>query len=57
MKDVLASGKAAVVTHARTCGADQPQVIPMTEATSYFAPKEQNLHRRFAVDPCLLVHR
>ena len=57
MKNVLASGKATVVTHGRTYGVDQPQVIPMTGATSYFGPKEQKLHRRFAVDTCLRVHR
>jgi len=57
MKNVLASGKATVVTHGRTYEVDQPQVIPMTEATRYFGPKEQKLHRRFAVDTCLRVHR
>ena len=29
----------------------------MTEATRYFRPMEQKLHRRFAVDTCLRVHR
>jgi hypothetical protein len=57
MKNVLAGGKANVVIHGRTYGVDQPTVIPMTEATSYFGPKEQKLHRRFAVDTCLRVHR
>jgi deazaflavin-dependent oxidoreductase (nitroreductase family) len=57
VKNVLASGTATVVTHGRTYGVDQPQVIPMTEATRYFGPKEQRLHRRFAVDSCLRVHR
>ena len=56
-KNVLASGKATVVTQGRTYGVDQPQVIPMTDATTYFGPKEQKLHRRFAVDTCLRVHR
>ena len=37
--------------------ADHPQVIPMADATQYFRPKEQKLHRRFAVDTCLQVHR
>jgi deazaflavin-dependent oxidoreductase (nitroreductase family) len=55
-KNVLASGKATVVTHGQTYGVDQPQVIPMTEATRYFGAKEQKLHRRFAVDTCLQVH-
>ena len=57
MKNLLASGKANVVTHGRTYEVDQPQVIPMTEATSYFGGKEQKLHRRFAVGTCLRVHR
>jgi deazaflavin-dependent oxidoreductase (nitroreductase family) len=57
MKNVLASGQATVVSHGQTYGVDQPQVIPMTEATGYFAPKEQKLHKRFAVDSCFQVHR
>lgn len=57
MKNVLANGTATVVTHGQTYEVDQPQVIPMTEATRYFRPKEQKLHRRFAVDTCLQVHR
>ena len=56
MKNVVASGMATVVTHGRTFGVDQPQVIPMAEATKYFGPKEQKLHRRFAVESCLQVH-
>jgi len=57
MKNVLASRKATVVTHGRAYEVDHPQVIPMTEATRYFRPKEQKLHRRFAVDSCIRVHR
>ncbi len=57
MKNVLANGTATVVTHGQTYAVDQPQVIPMTEVTRYFRPKEQKLHRRFAVDTCLRVHR
>lgn len=57
MKNVLANGKATVVTHGRTYPVDQPQVLPMNEATRFFGPKEQKLHRRFSVDTCLRVHR
>ena len=57
MKNVIASGQATVVAHGRTYEVDQPLVIPMAEATRYFGPKEQKLHRRFAVDTCLRVHR
>jgi len=56
-KNVLASGKATVVTNGRTYAVDEPQVIPMTEATKYFGLKEQKLHRRFTVETCLRVHR
>lgn len=55
-KNVVAGGTASVVSHGRTYRVDQPQVIPMAEATSYFGPKEQKLHRRFAVANCLQVH-
>jgi deazaflavin-dependent oxidoreductase (nitroreductase family) len=57
MKNVLASGKGTVVTHGQTYEVDQPQIIPMTEATGFFGPKEQKLHRQFAIDTCLRVHR
>ena len=57
MKNVLASGKATVMTRGQTYEVGQPQVIPMIDATSYFGPKEQKLHRRFAVNTCLRVHR
>ncbi len=57
VKNVLSSGSATVVTRGQTYGVDQPKVIPMTEATGFFGPKEQRLHRRFAVDTCLEVHR
>lgn len=57
MKNVLASGTATLVTHGQAYEVDQPQVISMTDATRYFRPKEQKLHRRFAVDTCLRLHR
>jgi hypothetical protein len=56
MKNVLASGTATVVTHGHSYDVDQPKVIPMTDATRFFQPKEQKLHRRFAVDTCLQLH-
>ena len=55
MKNVVANGEASVVSHGRTYRVNQPQVIPMAEATRYFGPKEQKLHRRFAVATCLRV--
>lgn len=56
MKNVVAGGEASVVSHGRTYPVDQPQVIPMADATGYFGPKEQKLHRRFDVGTCLRVH-
>jgi deazaflavin-dependent oxidoreductase (nitroreductase family) len=57
LKNVVADGAASVVIHGRTFRVDQPQVISMAEATGYFEPKEQKLHRRFAIASCLRVHR
>ena len=57
MKNVLASGRATIVSNGQTVEVDRPQIIAMTEATRYFLPKEQKLHTRFAVDTCLRVHR
>jgi deazaflavin-dependent oxidoreductase (nitroreductase family) len=56
-KNVLVSGAASVVTHGQSYEVDQPLVIPMTDMTRLFGPKEQKLHRRFAVETCLRVHR
>jgi len=56
-KNVLFSGAASVVTHGHSYAVDEPRVVPMTYATQYFGPKEQRLHRRFAVETCLSVHR
>jgi deazaflavin-dependent oxidoreductase (nitroreductase family) len=57
MKNVVASGKASVVTRGQSVEVDQPRVVPMDEATMYFQPKEQKLHKRFAIESCLRVHR
>jgi deazaflavin-dependent oxidoreductase (nitroreductase family) len=57
MKNVLAHGTATVVTHGHFYDVDEPHVVPMTEATRFFASKEQRLHRRFGVATCLQVHR
>ena len=40
MKNVLANGKATVVTRGQSYEVDQSQVIPMIEAETYFRPKE-----------------
>ena len=57
LKNVLGKGSATIVTNGRTYEAGQPEVIPMAEATAYFRPREQRLHRQFHVDTALQVHR
>jgi hypothetical protein len=57
LKNVLATGSATLVTHGRTYRVDAPEVIPMAEATTYFRPREQRMHRQFGVDSALLLHR
>src|SRR5437868_215382 len=52
-KNVLATGSAVIITDGSTYGVDRPEVIPMTEATTYFRPKEQRLQRRFRVESAL----
>ena len=41
----------------RTYEVDRPEVIPMAEATAYFRPREQRMHRQFHVDSALQVRR
>jgi deazaflavin-dependent oxidoreductase (nitroreductase family) len=57
MKNVLANGKATIVTHGQTYEVNQPRRVPMSDATAFFGPKEQKLHRRYGVDSCLRVSR
>jgi deazaflavin-dependent oxidoreductase (nitroreductase family) len=57
LKNVLDKGSAAIVTNGHTYEVDQPEVIPMAEATTYFRPKEQRMHRQFHVDTALQVRQ
>jgi deazaflavin-dependent oxidoreductase (nitroreductase family) len=57
LKNVLAAGSATIVADGRSYEVDRPEVIPMAEATSYFRPREQRLHRQFHVDTALEVHQ
>jgi deazaflavin-dependent oxidoreductase (nitroreductase family) len=57
MKNVTAAGTATLIVNGETYDVDQPQVVPMSEATAHFGRKEQMLHRRFSIDSCLRVHR
>jgi len=57
VKNVLAKGSATLVTGGHTYQVDEPEVIPMAEATAFFRPKEQRMHRQFGVGTALQVHR
>ncbi len=55
-KNVLASGNAEVMVDGMSYAVDRPEVVAMSDATAYFQPKEQRLHRRFKVESALRVH-
>lgn len=55
--NVLASGSAAVVANGRTYDVDQPEIIPIAEATNFFGPREQGMHGHFRVDCPLRLRR
>ncbi len=57
LKNVLGKGSAAIVTNGHAYEVDQPEVIPMTEVTAYFRPKEQRMQRQFHVESALKVRR
>jgi deazaflavin-dependent oxidoreductase (nitroreductase family) len=57
LKNVLGKGSAAIVTNGHIYEVDRPEVIPMAEATAYFRPREQRMHRQFHVDSALQVHQ
>jgi deazaflavin-dependent oxidoreductase (nitroreductase family) len=57
LKNVLDRGSATIVSNGHAYEVDQPGVIPMAEATAYFRPKEQRMHRQFHVDSALQVHQ
>ena len=49
LQNVLSKGSAVIVTGGRACEIDHPEVIPMTEATAYFQPREQRMQSQFRV--------
>jgi deazaflavin-dependent oxidoreductase (nitroreductase family) len=57
LKNVLAEGSAVIVTNGRAHEVDRPEVIPMTDATTWFRPREQRMHRQFHVDAALRVQQ
>ena len=57
LKNVLGRGSATIVTNGHTYEVDRPEVIPMADATAYFRPREQRMHRQFHVDAALQVRQ
>jgi deazaflavin-dependent oxidoreductase (nitroreductase family) len=57
LRNVLSRGEAVIVTDGQTYQVDQPEVIPMAEATTYFRTNEQRLHRQFRVESALQVRQ
>jgi deazaflavin-dependent oxidoreductase (nitroreductase family) len=57
LKNILDQGSATIVTNGHTYEVDRPEVIPMAEATGYFRPSEQRMHRQFHVDTALQVRQ
>ena len=57
LKNVLAKGSATLLTGGKTYQVDRPEVIPMAEATIYFRPREQRMHRQFHVGSALRLRR
>jgi deazaflavin-dependent oxidoreductase (nitroreductase family) len=57
LKNVLASGTAAIVHDGRSCLVVRPEIVPMESARSYFPVMLQRTHRRLRVDRCLRVRR
>jgi deazaflavin-dependent oxidoreductase (nitroreductase family) len=57
LKNVLGKGSATIVTNGHTYEVDRPDVLPMAEATGYFQPREQRMHRQFHVVSALQMHQ
>jgi deazaflavin-dependent oxidoreductase (nitroreductase family) len=57
LKNVLDKGSAAIVADGQVYEVDRAEVIPMADATSYFRPRQQRMHRQFHVDSALQVRQ
>ncbi len=57
LKNVVASGAAAIVHQGGTYPVDRPQIVPLERARAYFPATLQRIHRRIRVDRCLRVRR
>jgi deazaflavin-dependent oxidoreductase (nitroreductase family) len=57
LQNVLSKGSAVIMTGGHAYEVDQPDVIPMAEATAYFRPREQRMQRQFHVESALQVRQ
>ncbi len=57
LKNVVASGAAAIVHHGETYPVDQPKIVPVESARAYFPATLQRTHRLVRVEECLQVRR
>ena len=57
LKNVLASGAAAIVHEGATYPVDQPEIVPMERERAYFPATLRRIHRRLRVERCVRVRR
>jgi hypothetical protein len=57
LKNVLASGAAAMVHQGATYPVDQPEMVPLERVRAYFPARLQRTHRLVGVEGCLRVRR
>jgi deazaflavin-dependent oxidoreductase (nitroreductase family) len=57
LKNVLASGAAAIVHDGHICAVGQPEIVPMDSVRAYFPAKVARAQRLVGVDRCLRVRR
>jgi deazaflavin-dependent oxidoreductase (nitroreductase family) len=57
LKNLMASGAAAIVHKGETYPVNQPEVVPIETARAYFPGTLQRTHRLIRVDRCLRVRR
>jgi deazaflavin-dependent oxidoreductase (nitroreductase family) len=57
LKNVLASGAAAIVHQGDTYPVDRPEIVPMESARPYFPSRTRRIQRPVRVDRCLRVRR
>ena len=57
LRNVLASGRATLVTEGETWEVDRPDLVPMDAAERWFTAGDVRSFRRMRVDDALRLHR